>query len=76
MNPPFDVRPGTANAPSPPFSYLLNPLPLASAMDTNIALKNFELTNDIKEIDPQDKIFEFNEAAHRQICREEPWAKE
>lgn len=45
-------------------------------MDTNIALKNFELTNDIKEIDPQDKIFEFNEAAHRQICREEPWAKE
>ena len=45
-------------------------------MDTSIARKTFDLTNDIQEVDPQDKLFHFDEAAQRKVVQEEPWKKE
>ena len=45
-------------------------------MDTDIAQKNFELTNDIKEIDAADKLFQFDEEAQKRVVNQEPWKKE
>ncbi|KAH9962171.1 JAB1/Mov34/MPN/PAD-1 ubiquitin protease-domain-containing protein [Russula dissimulans] len=45
---------------------------MASSSDT--ALKTFSLTNDIKEISPQDEIYKFDVDANRRLIREQPWA--
>jgi len=47
---------------------------MASSSDT--ALKTFSLTNDIKEISPQDEIYKFDVDANRRLIREQPWAHE
>lgn len=45
-------------------------------MDGKIAYKTFSLENDIKEVDPKDKLFDFDEAEQRKVVKEEPWKKE
>ncbi len=47
---------------------------MASSSDT--ALKTFSLTNDIKDIPPQDEIYKFDVEANRRLIREQPWANE
>ncbi|KAF8317097.1 Mov34-domain-containing protein [Clavulina sp. PMI_390] len=39
----------------------------------NVPLQTFHLTNDIKEIDPQDAIFKHDKAYNTQINNEAPW---
>ncbi|KAG8918520.1 COP9 signalosome catalytic subunit rri1 [Tulasnella sp. 417] len=45
-------------------------------MDSKIAFQTFSLENDIKEVDPKDKLFDFDEAEQRRVVKEEPWKKE
>lgn len=45
-------------------------------MDSKIAYQTFSLENDIKEVDPKDKLFDFEEVEQRRIVKEEPWKKE
>lgn len=47
---------------------------MASSSDT--ALKTFSLTNDIKDIPPQDEIYKFDVDANKRLIREQPWANE
>jgi hypothetical protein len=47
---------------------------MASSSDT--ALKTFALTNDIKEISPQDEIYKYDAEANRRLIREQPWTSE
>ena len=47
---------------------------MASSSDT--ALKTFSLTNDIKDIPPQDEIYRFDVEANKRLIREQPWANE
>ena len=47
---------------------------MASSSDT--ALKTFSLTNDIKDIPPQDEIYKFDVEANKRLIREQPWANE
>lgn len=42
----------------------------------NVPLQTFNLTNDIKEIDPQDAIFKHDLAYNKQINNESPWRNE
>ncbi|KAG9051268.1 COP9 signalosome catalytic subunit rri1 [Tulasnella sp. UAMH 9824] len=45
-------------------------------MDSKIAFQTFSLENDIKEVDPKDKLFDFDEAEQRRVVKEEPWKKD
>jgi len=45
-------------------------------MSAGLARKTFDLTNDIKEIDPQDEIFRFDSDENKRINKESPWSKE
>jgi COP9 signalosome complex subunit 5 len=47
---------------------------MASSSDT--ALKTFSLTNDIKEISPQDQIYKYDAEANKRLIREQPWTSE
>ncbi|KAH9983159.1 Mov34-domain-containing protein [Russula compacta] len=47
---------------------------MASSSET--ALKTFSLTNDIKEISPQDEIYKFDVEANRRLIREQPWTSD
>ncbi|KAI0249754.1 Mov34-domain-containing protein [Lactifluus subvellereus] len=47
---------------------------MASSSDT--ALKTFSLTNDIREIAPQDEIYKFDVDANRRLNREQPWTSD
>ncbi|TFY80713.1 hypothetical protein EWM64_g3298 [Hericium alpestre] len=47
---------------------------MASSSDT--ALKSFSLTNDIRELSPQDEIYAFDVEANKRINREAPWAND
>ena len=47
---------------------------MASSSDT--ALQTFSLTNDIKDIPPQDEIYKFDVEANKRLIREQPWANE
>jgi hypothetical protein len=42
----------------------------------NVPLQTFNLTNDIKDIDPQDAIFKHDLVANARINREAPWRNE
>lgn len=46
------------------------------AGSSNIPFKTFSLTNDIKEIDPQDEIFRYDPLENRRINNEKPWVRE
>jgi len=43
---------------------------------SNVAFQTFSLTNDIKDIDPQDAIFKHDVQYNRHINQEAPWKKE
>ncbi|KAI0293953.1 Mov34-domain-containing protein [Russula brevipes] len=47
---------------------------MASSSDT--ALKTFSLTNDVREIPPQDEIYKFDVEANRRLIRESPWTSD
>ncbi|KAH9036863.1 JAB1/Mov34/MPN/PAD-1 ubiquitin protease-domain-containing protein, partial [Lactarius pseudohatsudake] len=47
---------------------------MPSSSDT--ALKTFSLTNDIKDIPPQDEIYKFDVEANKRLNREQPWAND
>ncbi|KAG8872694.1 COP9 signalosome catalytic subunit rri1 [Tulasnella sp. 331] len=46
------------------------------ASSSGMAMKSFELSNDIKEIDPADQIFRYDAALQKSIDKAEPWAKD
>ena len=48
----------------------------AMASSSNIALKTFNLTNDVKEINSQDDIFKFDPLENRRINNDKPWVRE
>ena len=45
-------------------------------MASGTALKTFSLTNDIKEISPQDEIFKLDVDANKRLLRDSPWSRE
>lgn len=47
---------------------------MASSSDT--ALKTFSLTNEIREISPQDEIYKYDADANKRLIREQPWTSE
>ncbi|KAI0264646.1 Mov34-domain-containing protein [Gloeopeniophorella convolvens] len=47
---------------------------MASSSDT--ALRSFSLTNDIKDISPQDEIYKFDVEANKRLNREQPWVND
>jgi COP9 signalosome complex subunit 5 len=50
------------------------PTNMASSSDT--ALKTFSLTNEIREISPQDEIYKYDADANKRLIREQPWTSE
>lgn len=46
------------------------------ASGSGIALKTFNLANDVKELNAQDEIFKFDAVENRRINNERPWARE
>ncbi|KAG9006821.1 COP9 signalosome catalytic subunit rri1 [Tulasnella sp. JGI-2019a] len=46
------------------------------ASSSGMAMKTFELSNDIREIDPADQIFQFDAALQKSVNKAEPWAKD
>ncbi|KAM5533562.1 hypothetical protein V8D89_012778 [Ganoderma adspersum] len=46
------------------------------ASGSGIALKTFNLANDVKELNAQDEIFKFDAAENRRINNERPWARD
>ncbi len=53
-----------------------HPCPTRMASSSDTALKSFALTNDIREISPQDEIYKFDVEANRRLIREQPWTSE
>ena len=51
-------------------------LVMASGSGSNIALKTFNLANDIKELSAQDEIFRYDPAENRRINNDKPWVRE
>lgn len=47
---------------------------MASSSDT--ALKTFSLTNDVKDIPPQDEIYKYDVEANKRLIREQPWTND
>jgi hypothetical protein len=45
-------------------------------MDAEIALKQFEYSNQIKEIQPVNQIFTYDSEAQQKQIKEQPWKKE
>ena len=46
------------------------------ASGSGIALKTFNLANDIKELSAQDEIFRYDPVENRRINNEKPWVRE
>ncbi|RDX54713.1 Mov34-domain-containing protein [Lentinus brumalis] len=49
---------------------------MASGSGSNIALKTFNLANDIKELSAQDEIFRYDPAENRRINNDKPWVRD
>ncbi|KAF5385571.1 hypothetical protein D9757_006734 [Collybiopsis confluens] len=43
---------------------------------SDIALKTFDIENDIVQLSPQDNIYKFDREADRQLNRDSPWSKD
>lgn len=65
----------------PKYPYFLtsldkSPATMAAASGSDMALKSFSLTNDIKELSPQDEIYAFDSQAYKDVLRQQPWAND
>lgn len=59
-----------------PLTAVTSRITMASSSHASVPLQTFNLTNQIKEIDPQDAIFRHDEAENKRINAEAPWKKE
>ncbi|KAI0037234.1 Mov34-domain-containing protein [Vararia minispora EC-137] len=47
-----------------------------ASSSSKVALQTFSLVNDIKEISPQDEIFQYDHEANKALLNEAPWTKD